>query len=107
MDFERLINLLRLRRFLFDMCDPGFKDTQLKSNRWKLVGKEFGVSENLQGLNEARLAQQMTRPNDEFHHFGMMVAGRLRKMPRLQAVRAISVVQQRLLDYEGEHVVQQ
>ncbi|XP_040067632.1 uncharacterized protein LOC115326036 [Ixodes scapularis] len=67
----------------------------------------YCIKENLRGLNEARLAQQMTRQNDDFHHFGMMVAERLRKMPRLQALRAMSVVQQQLLNYEEEHLMNQ
>ncbi|KAM7311444.1 uncharacterized protein ISCGN_008351 [Ixodes scapularis] len=44
MDFERLIDSVRPHRFLFDMRDPGFKDTGLKNNRWELIGKELGVS---------------------------------------------------------------
>lgn len=37
---------------------------------------------------------------DEFHYFGMMVADRLRRLPRLQALRALNAMHQALFEHE-------
>ncbi|KAH6926869.1 hypothetical protein HPB50_022638 [Hyalomma asiaticum] len=43
-DFERLIELVRPHPYLYDRCEPEFKDVALKNQRWQLIGAEFGIT---------------------------------------------------------------
>ncbi|KAH9366866.1 hypothetical protein HPB48_017788 [Haemaphysalis longicornis] len=41
---EALVELVRPHRFLYDNRQPDFKDTELKENRWHLIGAELGLT---------------------------------------------------------------
>lgn len=41
---EMLLQLVRPRRFLYDNREADFKDTQMKENRWTIIGKELEIS---------------------------------------------------------------
>lgn len=41
---EMLLELVRPHRFLYDNREADFKDTQMKENRWTIIGKELGIS---------------------------------------------------------------
>lgn len=45
--FEKLIELVRPHKFLFDKSSPGFKDTIMKENRWAQIGHTLGVTGKL------------------------------------------------------------
>lgn len=40
---ERLLEMVRKHRFLYDHGGPNFKDTQMKENGWKIIGEGFGM----------------------------------------------------------------
>lgn len=41
---ESLINAVRERRFLYDKCDPSYKDKVKKNNAWEEIGSGIGLS---------------------------------------------------------------
>lgn len=48
----------------------------------------------------APVATEQQQHQDEFHHFGMMVADRLRRLPRLRALSALNAMHQALFEHE-------
>ncbi|KAG0444918.1 hypothetical protein HPB47_013235 [Ixodes persulcatus] len=48
---ERLLEMIREHRFLYNHGDPDFKDTQMKKSRWKIIGEEFGMEASSIHLN--------------------------------------------------------
>ncbi|XP_072145677.1 uncharacterized protein [Dermacentor andersoni] len=43
-DFERFLECIRSYPFLYDKTHCDYKDTDGKTNRWELIGLEFGLT---------------------------------------------------------------
>ncbi|XP_065300894.1 uncharacterized protein [Dermacentor albipictus] len=43
-DFERFLECIRSYPFLYDKTHCDYKDTDGKTNRWELIGREFGLT---------------------------------------------------------------